>query len=79
MPRIARLIFIGDDDQDDKDRQTASLAGMAVALFLVVVGLFLIRELHAKATLEDCLLSGRSNCDAVLTAAGGPAAPVGFR
>jgi hypothetical protein len=79
MPRIARLIFIGDDDQDGKDRQTASLAGMAVALLLVVVGLFLIRQLHTKAVLEDCLLAGRSNCDVVVAGAGGSAAPVGFR
>ena len=30
MPRIARFIFTGDDDQEGADRQTASLAGMAV-------------------------------------------------
>jgi hypothetical protein len=63
MPRIARLIFRGDDDQDEADRQTASLAGLAVTLLLVVVGLFLIHQLHAKCMIEDCLLSGRSNCD----------------
>ena len=44
------------------DRQTASLAGLAVALLLVVIGLFLVRELHATAVAEDCLLTGRSNC-----------------
>jgi len=66
MPRIARFIFTGDDDQEGADRQTASLAGMAVALLLVVVGLFLIHQLHHKCQLEDCILSGRSNCDAVV-------------
>jgi hypothetical protein len=25
-----------------------------------------VRELHAKATLEDCLMSGRSHCDALV-------------
>ncbi len=68
MPRIVRLIFTGDDDQEEADRQTASLAGLAVALLLVVVGLFLIHQLHHKCVVEDCLLSGRTNCDAVLAA-----------
>ena len=63
MPRIARLIFRGDDDQEEADRQTASLAALAVVLFLVVVGLFLIHQLESKATLEDCLLAGLRNCD----------------
>ncbi len=68
MPRIGR-IFAGDDDQDGANRQTASLAGLAVALFLVVVGLFLIRQLHTKTMVEDCLMSGRTNCDKVLAEA----------
>ena len=55
-------------DDEAADRQTASLAGVAVTLLLLVVGLFLVRELHAKASIEDCLLAGRSNCDRVAAA-----------
>ena len=51
-----------EDDQAGANRQTSSLAALAVLLFLVVVGLGLIRELRYKATVEDCLLSGRTNC-----------------
>jgi hypothetical protein len=54
------------EDQAAADRQTASLAGVAITLLLVVAGLFLVHVLHDKAVVEDCLLSGRSNCDAVL-------------
>lgn len=61
MRQLHRRIY-DEDEQAEADRQTASLAGLAFALALVVLGLFLIRELHAKAVLEDCLLSGRSNC-----------------
>ncbi len=68
MPRIARLLFV-DDDQEGADRQTASLAGLAVVLLLVVIGLFLVRTLQAKCAVEDCLLAGRSNCDAMLISA----------
>lgn len=69
MTRVVRLLFTQDDDQEAADRQTASLAGLVVALLLVVIGLFLIRTLQQKTSIEDCLLSGRTNCDAVVTAA----------
>lgn len=54
-----------DESEDDEasSRQTASLAGVAVILFLLVVGLFLVNELRTKAAIEDCLMSGRRNCD----------------
>ncbi len=66
MPRTIRFFLPADDDQEGANRQTASLAGMAVALLLVVVGLFLIHQLHTKTLVEDCLLAGRGNCDKVL-------------
>ena len=35
---------------------------MAVVLLLVVVCFALFQELRYKATIEDCLMSGRTNC-----------------
>ncbi len=58
-----------DDEEEAADRQTASLAGVAVTLVLLIVGLFLIHQLQAKAAVEDCFMSGRSNCDLVVTRA----------
>jgi hypothetical protein len=55
-------------EQAEHDRQTASLAGLAIALALVVVGVFLVHELHAKSMVEDCLLANQLNCDAVAAA-----------
>ena len=66
MRQNDRLLDDG-EDQESAERQTASLAGVAITLLLLVVGLFLVHELHDKAVIEDCLLSGRSNCDAVLS------------
>jgi hypothetical protein len=51
------------EQEEEANRQTVSLAGVAITLLLLVIGLFLVRELHAKAAIEDCLLAGRSNCD----------------
>ena len=58
-----------EQEQRDADRQTQSLAGLALALALVVLALFLVRELQAKAALEDCLLAGHHNCDLYLAQA----------
>lgn len=66
MPKTFRFRFT-DDDREAEDRLTASLAGLAVTLAILVVSLFLMKELHHKAMIEDCLLSGRANCDALLT------------
>ncbi|MBO0709930.1 MAG: hypothetical protein J2P47_01485 [Acetobacteraceae bacterium] len=55
-----------EEDEGAADRQTASLGGLAIAILLVVIGLFLVRELHVKSAIEDCLLSGRRDCDLVV-------------
>ncbi len=55
-----------EEDRKAADRQTTSLAGLAVALLLVVIGLFLVRELHAASVVQDCVLTGRANCPLVL-------------
>lgn len=72
MQRTSRFQFL-EDEFDSANRQTASLAGLAVALLLVVVGLFLIHELHQKTLVEDCLLVGRINCDAMVATMSGAA------
>ncbi len=50
------------EQEQDLDRQTASLAAVAVTLLLLVIGLYLVHELHNTTVIEDCLLSGRTNC-----------------
>ncbi len=55
--------WLVEEDEEAANRQTASLAGVAITLLLLVVGLFLVRELHAKAVIEDCLMAGRTHCD----------------
>jgi uncharacterized membrane protein len=54
------------EEQEAANRQTASLAGVAITLLLLVIGLFLVRALHTQSALEDCLMAGRSNCDQVV-------------
>ena len=55
-----------EDEQAEANRVTGSLAGLAFALLLVVIGLYLVHNLASKARLEDCVLSGRMDCDALV-------------
>lgn len=63
---MRRAIEERSESETEANRVTQSLAAMAFALLLVVVGLFLVQHLASKAKLEDCLLSGRMNCDRIL-------------
>ena len=60
-------VLSSEAEKADADRVTTSLAGLALALLLVVVGLFLVQHLRDKARVEDCLLSGRINCDQLVS------------
>jgi hypothetical protein len=39
-----------------------AIAGLIIAVVLLAVGLWLARELTASSRMQDCLMSGRSNC-----------------
>jgi hypothetical protein len=52
---------MADDDEDDSS-QRGPLIAMGVVVLLVVVGWFVTRALHNSTKLEDCLMSGRTNC-----------------
>lgn len=49
--------------QSESERQSASLAGLALTLLLVVAGLYLIDALRWQASVQDCVLSGRVACE----------------
>lgn len=48
------------DNQDGNRRGPLIALGAVVVLFLV--GWLLARELYADSKMEDCLMSGRTNC-----------------
>ena len=39
-----------------------SLIALVVVVLLFVIGWFLARELYSNQKIEDCVLSGRTNC-----------------
>ncbi len=54
-----------DKNKQGGGNQRAALAGLAVAVVLLVFGWWLARELTAASKMQDCLMSGRSNCNPI--------------
>ena len=52
-------------DSEPQGNRMPALAGLAIAVVLLVVGLWLARELTAASKMQDCLMSGRTNCNVI--------------
>jgi hypothetical protein len=57
-----------DDPEQGGNRRTA-LVGLGIAVILLVIGVWLAHELSAAGKLQDCLMSGRTNCNTIETPA----------
>ena len=51
-----------ESDEEAAERRSAALMGLIVILSLAIIGIVLLRGLGEKSRLEDCLMSGRTNC-----------------
>jgi hypothetical protein len=58
-----------DDDQDESNRRRNNVLVLAVVVILVVGGVWLVNKLVAMRTLQNCLDSGRTNCEPIVPAA----------
>jgi len=46
----------------DAGNRRASLVALGVVVVLFVIGWILTRELYSNSKIEDCVMSGRTNC-----------------
>jgi hypothetical protein len=42
-----------------------AIAGLLIAAAMLAAGLWLARELTAASKMQDCLMSGRTNCNVI--------------
>jgi hypothetical protein len=61
-PREPREPESHGDRSDIPEPRRGALAGLVIILLLVAGGLLLTRVLRGMSHLQDCALSGRSNC-----------------
>jgi cell division septal protein FtsQ len=50
------------DSARESTNRRASLVALGVVIVLFVIGWILTREIHSNQKIEDCVLSGRTNC-----------------
>jgi hypothetical protein len=56
---------MNDPDPEQDGSQRRALAGLAIAVVLLVAGLWLAHELTAASKIQDCLMTGRTNCNVI--------------
>jgi len=56
---------------DGPDARRGTLWALLFVLLLVFGGLFLVHTLRHMARIQDCAISGRSNCEAIDTSPSG--------
>jgi hypothetical protein len=54
-----------DPEQGENRNRRGAMAGLAVAVVLLAVGLWLAHALTASSKMQDCLMSGRTNCNVI--------------
>jgi hypothetical protein len=52
-------------DPEPGGNRRPAIAGLIIAVVLLVVGLWLAHELTAASKMQDCLMSGRTNCNVI--------------
>ena len=57
------------DDPEQGGNQRMALVGLGIAVLLLVVGVWLSHQLSAASKMQDCLMSGRTNCNPIETPA----------
>ena len=56
---------------EEPGSRRGALLGLAVALLLIIIGLILVKVLGASGRLQDCEMSGRTNCAPIDSSNGG--------
>jgi hypothetical protein len=54
-------------DPEQGGNRRGAIAGLAVAVVLLAMGLWLAHALTASSKMQDCLMSGRTNCNVIPT------------
>jgi hypothetical protein len=57
------------NDPEQGGGRHGALAGLAIAVALLAIGVWLAHALTTASKMQDCLMSGRTNCNVIEPAA----------
>ena len=52
-------------DPEQGGSRRGAIAGLAIAVAILALGLWLAHDLTAASKMQDCLMSGRTNCNVI--------------
>lgn len=52
-------------DPEQGDNRRGAIMGLVIAAAILAIGLWLARDLTAASKMQDCLMSGRTNCNVI--------------
>jgi hypothetical protein len=52
-------------DPEQGDNRRGAVAGLIIAIVLLAVGVWLAHDLTAASRMQDCVMSGRTNCNEI--------------
>jgi hypothetical protein len=52
-------------DPDEGGSRRGAIAGLLIAALMLAAGLWLAHDLTAASKMQDCLMSGRTNCNVI--------------
>jgi hypothetical protein len=52
-------------DPEQGDNRRGAIAGLIIAIVLLAVGVWLAHDLTAASRMQDCVMSGRTNCNEI--------------
>lgn len=53
------------EPEEPDDNRRGAIAGLVIAVVLLAVGIWLARDLTAASKMQDCVMSGRTNCNVI--------------
>jgi hypothetical protein len=52
-------------DPEQGDNRRGAIAGLIIAVVLLAAGLWMAHDLTAASKMQDCAMSGRTNCNVI--------------
>jgi hypothetical protein len=56
---------MSEPEPEQGDNRAGAVAGLVIAAVLLGVGIWLAHDLTAASKMQDCLMSGRTNCNTI--------------